>query len=110
MPRQGFVSGLFGRLTRSLGRGGSGRWVTDWTAAFCGFGTMLELRFGELLTHYRCGTGSTGRGWTRDVGFGVEAGLFPTPKRLSAGAMPASSPAVCCLLLLRAFVACQRNP
>jgi hypothetical protein len=41
MPRQGFVSGLFGRLTRSLGRGGSGRWVTDWTVTFCGFGTMV---------------------------------------------------------------------
>jgi hypothetical protein len=41
-PRHGFASGLFGRRTRSLGSGGSGRWVADWTAVPCGFGTILE--------------------------------------------------------------------
>lgn len=40
-PRHGFTSGLFGRLTRSFGSGGRGRWVADFTAVeFCGFGTI----------------------------------------------------------------------
>jgi hypothetical protein len=41
-PRHGFASGLFGRRTRSLGSGGSDRWVADWTAVACGFGTIFE--------------------------------------------------------------------
>ena len=39
-PKHGLASGLFGRRTRSFGRGGSGRCVTDWTAVPCGFGTI----------------------------------------------------------------------
>jgi len=40
--RQGFISGLFGLRTRSLGSGGSGRWVADFaTAEPWGFGTIL---------------------------------------------------------------------
>lgn len=44
IPKHGFASGLFGRRTRSFGSGGNGRWVAAWTVAFCGFGTIAEMR------------------------------------------------------------------
>ena len=57
IPRHGFISGLFGRRTRSFGSGGSGRLVTDLTVAFCGFGTIATVRFSGYS-----GAISTGRG------------------------------------------------
>lgn len=51
IPRHGFVSGLFGRRTRSFGSGGSGRWVTDLAALLEpeGLGTIV----GEIASsHY----------------------------------------------------------
>jgi hypothetical protein len=44
-PRHGFASNLFGRRTRSLGRGGRGRAAMVLVAVVgAGFGTMIETR------------------------------------------------------------------
>lgn len=55
IPKHGFCSGLFGRLTRSFGSGGRGRWVTDFAVEEPdGLGTMMRDGIdGELTMDYR---------------------------------------------------------
>ena len=81
-PRHGFVSGLFGRLTRSLVSGGSGRWVTDWTVAFCGLGTMVGSASGwdgHCVCLDRMGGGG-GREVSRSCDARVESGVGAVKK------------------------------
>lgn len=80
-PKHGFASGLFGRRTRSFGRGGSGRWVTDWTALPCGLGTIFLL-YGSYAVRWWQDVGGTGaRTWL----LVVSLILVVTVKSLSRG-------------------------
>lgn len=105
MPRQGFISGLFGRRMRSLGSGGRGRWVTDLAVDEPeGLGTMAGWRARGAAIRWQCAVLPRSESRSSDELIAVavwrgsrNSALVPTGSRCSGGVHGCLGPSFDCL-------------